>query len=53
MKCSVKKRGKKWRVVDPTGALVRQNGMPVDGGGFRDKGAAERLRDQLKAKKET
>lgn len=33
MPAKVEKRGDRWRVVEPDGSLVTQNGSPVDGGG--------------------
>lgn len=37
MPAKVQKRGSKWRVVEPSGRLVKKNGTPVDSGGFRTK----------------
>lgn len=38
MPASIKKRGKKFRVVEPSGKLVRNRaGTPVDGGGHSSK----------------
>lgn len=43
MPAHVEKQGKKWRVVDLNGALVRnKKATPVDGGGFDSKDAATR-----------
>ncbi len=43
MPAHVEKQGKKWRVVDPDGGLVKnKKGTPVDGGGFDSKDAATR-----------
>lgn len=35
------KRGGKWRVVEPSGKLVKRNGSPVDGGGHESKEKAQ------------
>lgn len=42
MPATVKKVGKKWRVVETSGKLVRRKGTPVDGGGHRTREAAQR-----------
>jgi hypothetical protein len=43
MPAHVEKQGKKWRVVDPGGNLVKtKKGNPVDGGGFDSEDAAQR-----------
>ena len=42
MPAKVKKVGKKYRVVEPSGRLVRRSGSPVDGGGHSSKSAAQR-----------
>lgn len=40
MPAKVVKRGKKYRVVEPDGSLVRRGGAPVDGGGHATKAKA-------------
>jgi hypothetical protein len=43
MPATVRKQGGKFRVVEPTGKLVRnRGGMPVDGGGHASKAKATR-----------
>lgn len=50
MPAKVVKRGEKWRVVEPNGNLVKQNGKPVDGGGHFEKKKAERQASAINAK---
>lgn len=42
MPARVRKRGGKFRVVEPNGRLVKRGGTPVDGGGHRTKRKAQR-----------
>jgi hypothetical protein len=42
MPAKVQKRGDKYRVVEPSGKLVRRNGTPVDGGGHESEAKAKR-----------
>lgn len=42
MPATVRERDGKWRVVEPSGRLVKKNGTPVDGGGHATKEKARR-----------
>lgn len=42
MPAKVIKRGDKYRVVEPSGKLVKRNGKPVDGGGHTSKAKAQK-----------
>ncbi len=51
MPAKVEKRGDKFRVVEPSGRLVRSNkGTPVDGGGHGSKAKAERQARAINSK---
>lgn len=51
MPAKVVKRGQKFRVVEPSGNLVRnESGTPVDGGGHNSRGAAQRQANAINAK---
>lgn len=50
MPAKVVKRGDKFRVVEPSGKLVKNNkGTPVDGGGHPSKEKAKRQSDAINA----
>lgn len=50
MPAKVRKRGNKWRVVEPDGTLVKNSaGTPVDGGGHRSKHKAMRQASAINA----
>ena len=52
MPARVRKQGNKWRVVEPSGRLVRNNsGKPVDGGGHESKTKAERQARAINTRK--
>lgn len=51
MPAKVRKQGNKYRVVEPTGRLVRSgNGKPADGGGHRTKRKAQQQARAINAK---
>jgi len=51
MPAKVRKQGSKYRVVEPSGRLVRRSGTPVDGGGHRTKTKAQNQARAINRKK--
>lgn len=52
MPATVKKKGKKFRVVEPDGTLVKgPSGTPVDGGGYASKAKAQAQARAINASK--
>lgn len=53
MPAKVAKRGKRYRVVEPNGQIVRnKSGSPVDGGGHTSRNAAQRQANAINANQE-
>lgn len=50
MPAKVEKRGDKYRVVEPSGKLVKRNGKPVDGGGHATRAKAQAQARAINAK---
>jgi hypothetical protein len=50
MPVKVRKRGDKYRVVEPSGNLAKRNGSPVDGGGHKTKNKAQAQARAINAK---
>ena len=44
------RRGNKWRVVEPSGRVVKRSGSAVDGGGHKTKQAAQRQARAINSK---
>lgn len=50
MPAKVQERNGKWRVVEPSGNLVKRNGKAVDGGGHESKAQARKQARAINAK---
>lgn len=51
MPVRIKKQGRKFRVVEPSGKLARRGGTPVDGGGHNSRAKAQRQANAINRKR--